>query len=150
MTIPLVDILLSLVRTRSVGHLRDVRRLTVAMSRARLGLYVFGRVALFQKCPELEPVFARLTARPTVLTLVKEETYRDGTQRTVSDTKRPKQLYELTGGVTELGQLVYEMGQDILRSGMIPVDDEPPVVADLPMDVDDDGENKCVQEDEDE
>ena len=30
--------LLSLVRTRSVGHVRDVRRLVVAMSRARLGL----------------------------------------------------------------------------------------------------------------
>ncbi len=36
-------ILLSLVRSRAVGHLRDVRRLVVAMSRARLGLYVFGR-----------------------------------------------------------------------------------------------------------
>ena len=37
-------ILLSLVRTKTVGHLRDVRRLIVAMSRARLGLYVFARV----------------------------------------------------------------------------------------------------------
>ncbi len=36
-------ILLSLVRTTAVGHLRDVRRLVVAMSRARLGLYVFCR-----------------------------------------------------------------------------------------------------------
>ncbi|KAH9717942.1 hypothetical protein KPL71_022032 [Citrus sinensis] len=34
-------VLLSLVRTRFVGHIRDVRRLIVAMSRARLGLYVF-------------------------------------------------------------------------------------------------------------
>jgi intron-binding protein aquarius len=33
-------IILSLVRTRAIGHLRDVRRLVVAMSRARLGLYV--------------------------------------------------------------------------------------------------------------
>ena len=40
-------ILLSLVRTRAVGHIRDVRRLVVAMSRARLGLYVFGRAELF-------------------------------------------------------------------------------------------------------
>tara|TARA_R110002050_G_scaffold85632_1_gene182672 strand:- start:173 stop:445 length:273 start_codon:yes stop_codon:yes gene_type:complete len=31
-------ILLSLVRTKAVGHIRDVRRLVVAMSRARLGL----------------------------------------------------------------------------------------------------------------
>lgn len=30
-------ILLSLVRTKNVGHLRDIRRLVVAMSRARLG-----------------------------------------------------------------------------------------------------------------
>ena len=36
-------ILLSLVRTTAVGHLRDVRRLVVALSRARLGLYVFCR-----------------------------------------------------------------------------------------------------------
>ena len=34
-------ILLSLVRTKSVGHVRDVRRLVVSVSRARLGLYVF-------------------------------------------------------------------------------------------------------------
>ncbi|KAM3685939.1 hypothetical protein ACJW31_11G157600 [Castanea mollissima] len=33
-------ILLSLMRTRFVGHLRDVRRLVVAMSRAQLGLYI--------------------------------------------------------------------------------------------------------------
>ncbi|CAN0444221.1 unnamed protein product, partial [Hapterophycus canaliculatus] len=36
-------VLLSLVRTRTVGHVRDVRRLVVALSRARLGLYVFCR-----------------------------------------------------------------------------------------------------------
>ncbi|CAF4707695.1 unnamed protein product, partial [Rotaria magnacalcarata] len=41
-------ILLSLVRTNAIGHLRDVRRLVVAMSRARLGLYIFGRVSLFE------------------------------------------------------------------------------------------------------
>ncbi|KAJ1393493.1 P-loop containing nucleoside triphosphate hydrolase protein, partial [Ochromonadaceae sp. CCMP2298] len=43
-------VLLSLVRTEAVGHLRDVRRLVVALSRARLGVYVFGRRALFQNC----------------------------------------------------------------------------------------------------
>ena len=36
-------IILSLVRTKHVGHVRDVRRLVVAMSRARLGLYVLCR-----------------------------------------------------------------------------------------------------------
>lgn len=50
-------ILLSLVRTRAVGHVRDVRRLVVAMSRARLGLYVFARASLFHNCFELAPAF---------------------------------------------------------------------------------------------
>lgn len=50
-------IILSLVRTRHVGHLRDVRRLVVAMSRARLGLFVLARVSLFSKCRELTPAF---------------------------------------------------------------------------------------------
>ena len=45
-------ILLSLVRTKSIGHVRDVRRLVVAMSRARLGLYVFGRRALYEVSPQ--------------------------------------------------------------------------------------------------
>ena len=58
-------ILVSLVRTRSVGHLRDVRRLVVAMSRARLGLYIFGRQTLYTQCFELQPTFKQLVARPT-------------------------------------------------------------------------------------
>ena len=51
-------ILLSLVRTKTVGHLRDVRRLIVAMSRARLGLYIFARIPLFANCFELTPAFS--------------------------------------------------------------------------------------------
>lgn len=53
-------IILSLVRSRAVGHLRDVRRLVVAMSRARLGLYIFARVALFKNCFELTPAFEQV------------------------------------------------------------------------------------------
>ena len=68
-------ILLSLVRTKTIGHLRDVRRLVVAMSRARLGLYIFARVALFQNCFELTPAFNLLTARPLYLHLIPDETY---------------------------------------------------------------------------
>jgi len=40
-----------------VGHLRDVRRLIVAFSRARLGLYIFGRASVFANCYELQPAF---------------------------------------------------------------------------------------------
>jgi len=50
-------IILSLVRTKAVGHLRDIRRLVVAMSRARLGLYIFARISLFKNCFELTPAF---------------------------------------------------------------------------------------------
>lgn len=53
-------VLLSLVRTRFIGHLRDIRRLVVAMSRARLGLYILGRQQLFNKCLELRPVFQKV------------------------------------------------------------------------------------------
>ena len=54
-------VLLSLVRTRAVGHLRDVRRLVVAFSRARLGLYIFGRASVFANCYELQPAFRCLS-----------------------------------------------------------------------------------------
>lgn len=66
-------ILLSLVRTRTVGHLRDVRRLVVAMSRSRLGLYVFGRRALFEQCFELQPTMRQLLKWPDRLALVLRE-----------------------------------------------------------------------------
>merc|ERR1719445_1953549 len=66
-------ILLSLVRTFNVGHLRDVRRLVVAMSRARLGLYIFARVSLFKNCFELQPAFNILMRRPLQLHLCPNE-----------------------------------------------------------------------------
>eukprot|EP00088_Acartia_fossae_P071181 TRINITY_DN971_c0_g1_i1.p1 TRINITY_DN971_c0_g1~~TRINITY_DN971_c0_g1_i1.p1 ORF type:complete len:1287 (+),score=326.77 TRINITY_DN971_c0_g1_i1:467-3862(+) len=68
-------ILLSLVRTYNVGHLRDVRRLVVAMSRARLGLYVFARVNLFKNCFELQPAFNILMKRPLQLHLCPNELF---------------------------------------------------------------------------
>lgn len=76
-------ILLSLVRTKAVGHLRDVRRLVVAMSRARFGLYIFGRVSLFKDCFELQPVFNILLKRPLQLQLLPTETF--PTERKLSD-----------------------------------------------------------------
>lgn len=70
-------------RTKTVGHLRDVRRLIVAMSRAKLGLYIFGRKDLFANCYELQPVFSKLLQRPTALSLRPNETYMQ-TTRSVS------------------------------------------------------------------
>ncbi|KFG56231.1 putative aquarius [Toxoplasma gondii FOU] len=66
-------ILLSLVRTERVGHIRDVRRLIVAVSRARLGLYVFGRWSLFGNCAETRPVMRNFAKRPLQLALQLDE-----------------------------------------------------------------------------
>lgn len=66
-------IILSLVRTKTIGYIRDVRRLIVAMSRARLGLYVFARVSLFSCCHELVPSFQKLLQFPTKLHIVMDE-----------------------------------------------------------------------------
>ena len=66
-------ILLSLVRSKNIGHLRDVRRLVVALSRARLGLYVFGRQDLLQQCQELRPSMEQFLSRPPQLALVDGE-----------------------------------------------------------------------------
>jgi len=104
-------VLLSLVRTRSVGHLRDVRRLVVAMSRARLGLYVFCRQKLFEGCFELSPAFGRLLTRPSVLEVVPEERYggREGElARREMEGPAPGMGFRVEG-VEHMGVLVQQM-----------------------------------------
>ncbi|OXV09032.1 hypothetical protein Egran_03204 [Elaphomyces granulatus] len=98
-------IILSLVRTRTVGYLRDVRRLTVALSRARLGLYILGRREVFQNCYELKPAFDVLAHRPDKLMVVPGEMF--PTTRTL-DYDVPATPME---GIEHLGQYVYEMTQ---------------------------------------
>jgi intron-binding protein aquarius len=68
-------ILLSLVRTKNVGHIRDVRRLVVALSRARLGLYVFGYYGLFKDSFELRSTFSQFEQRPMNLSLLIGENF---------------------------------------------------------------------------
>ena len=60
-------IIISLVRTKHVGHLRDVRRLVVAMSRAGLGLYILARVSLFRHCIELQPAFNLVSSAISII-----------------------------------------------------------------------------------
>lgn len=97
-------ILLSLVRTKAVGHLRDVRRLIVAMSRARLGLYIFARSSLFSNCFELTPAFNILTARPQVLHLLPNE--RHPCKRNLSD--RPPDVPITVSDMPQMAQFVYD------------------------------------------
>lgn len=104
-------IILSLVRTKAVGHLRDVRRLVVAMSRARLGLYVFARVSLFQNCFELTPVFNQLTAQPMELHIRPNEYYNQEQPRNVS--AQPDQLVK---NMPEMANLVYNTYMHMIQS----------------------------------
>ena len=120
-------ILLSLVRTEAVGHIRDIRRLVVALSRARLGLYVFGRQSLYENCYELTASLSQMFVKPTVLQLVVGEEYplsdrgADGSSTTGTSssstkksTKAPAVAEVVThdvADVTAMGVLVYQMVQ---------------------------------------
>lgn len=79
------DVILSLVRTKTIGYLRDIRRLTVALSRARLGLYILGRRAVFESVFELKPAFDVLLSRPDELALVTGEMYAETTRPVLAD-----------------------------------------------------------------
>ncbi|KAK4517155.1 uncharacterized protein ATC70_000486 [Mucor velutinosus] len=103
-------VLLSLVRTKAVGHIRDIRRLTVAMSRAKFGLYVFCNKALFENCYELEPVMKQLNTRPCTLHLVDNEKY--PSERSSNSTEHVIDI----ANVEDMGQLVYKKSQEQLKS----------------------------------
>jgi intron-binding protein aquarius len=102
-------VILSLVRTRAPGHIRDVRRLVVALSRARLGLYVLGRQALFQNCLELAPALSLLLQRPTQLMLVEGESYamRGSGWRRMGEPVRALAI----SGLVQFGALVAALAQ---------------------------------------
>lgn len=147
-------VILSLVRTKSVGYLRDLRRLTVALSRARLGLYVLGRREVFESSLELRQAFAKLMARPTKLALVTGEMYGNVSRRVEEDVEATEME-----GVEHLGQYVHQMTkakiEDLKRSGgALPaavedaagrvededVDEEPGAAEDEPIIADGEGE----------
>ncbi|KRX19899.1 Intron-binding protein aquarius [Trichinella nelsoni] len=98
-------IILSLVRTEAVGHIRDVRRLVVAFSRGRLGLYVLARVSLFENCFELTPAFRMFQNRPRKLIIIPNETW--PTKRLVNE---PSPYCELTmDGMSQMVNFVYDL-----------------------------------------
>jgi intron-binding protein aquarius len=104
----MIDVILSLTRTSRVGYLRDIRRLTVALSRARLGLYVLGRREVFESCFELRQAFDILLQRPDKLMLVTGELW--PSHRILAD-EEGKDVPGQTPmeNVEHLGQYVYEM-----------------------------------------
>jgi intron-binding protein aquarius len=104
-------ILLSLVRTKSVGHLRDIRRLVVSVSRARLGLYIFWRRELFGGCHELKRTTEQFTDRPGKLQLVIGENF--NTERSVHEDVERDKVFEVED-VSHLGSIVHTMQEDLM------------------------------------
>ncbi|XP_028036701.1 RNA helicase aquarius isoform X2 [Bombyx mandarina] len=98
--------LVSLVRTKAVGHVRDLRRLIVAASRARLGLYIFARANLFRNCYELQPTFNQLVERPLQLELVPGERY--PAQRAAGVAVPPELLLSVRD-MPHMARYVYDM-----------------------------------------
>lgn len=95
-----------------MGHLRDVRRLVVAMSRARLGLYIFARVSLFQNCFELTPAFSQLTARPLHLHIIPTEPF--PTSR--KNGERPPHEVQVIKNMPQMANFVYNMYMHLIQT----------------------------------
>ena len=91
-----------------MGHIRDIRRLVVAMSRARLGLYLFGNLPLFSNCLELQKPLHFFEQRPSMLRLVPQE--RAPTRRAV-DAEVPAQLELEVPSLADFGRLLQQMIQ---------------------------------------
>jgi intron-binding protein aquarius len=126
-------VLLSLVRSRSVGHIADLRRLVVAVSRARLGLYVFGRQALFSRPnDDVASVMQSFSSLPHQLELIAGESFPSRrplssspsssaaaaatttittTTKTTTTTDGVDALLLRMDSVTSMGMLVYQMVQ---------------------------------------
>ncbi|KAI0802538.1 hypothetical protein GGR55DRAFT_423690 [Xylaria sp. FL0064] len=101
-------VILSLTRTSRVGYLRDIRRLTVALSRARLGLYIVGRREVFEACYELRSAFDLLLQRPDKLVLSTGEMW--PSSRILAEEEGATAPNEaIMEGVEHIGQFVYEM-----------------------------------------
>lgn len=91
-----------------MGYLRDIRRLTVALSRARLGMYILGRREVFEGCYELKQAFDILLQRPDKLSLVTGELW-PSQRRLSGDAHETVPGEAVMEGVEHLGQYVYEM-----------------------------------------
>ncbi|ODQ67799.1 P-loop containing nucleoside triphosphate hydrolase protein [Nadsonia fulvescens var. elongata DSM 6958] len=105
-------VLLSLVRTKNLGYLKDLRRLTVGLSRARLGLYVFGRRDLIDSSWELKGFSMKLNSnlsgkQANKLQLSLGEMY--GQRTRLSTTEIDPKKVAVIEGVEHMGQYVEQM-----------------------------------------
>jgi intron-binding protein aquarius len=89
--------------------------MTVAFSRARLGLYVLGRREVFEACPELGPAFDILLQRPDKLTLVTGELWPAERTLIEEDGSAAVEGEATMENVEHLGQYVFEMTSTKLK-----------------------------------
>uniref|UniRef100_A0A2D4I3B6 Uncharacterized protein n=3 Tax=Micrurus TaxID=8634 RepID=A0A2D4I3B6_MICLE len=82
------------------------------MSRARLGLYIFARVSLFQNCFELTPAFSQLTARPLQLYIVPAEYFPTVRQ----NGKHPSHQVHIIKNMPQMANFVYNMYMHMIQS----------------------------------
>lgn len=83
--------------------------MTVAVSRARLGLYIVGRREVFEACSELRPTFDILLQRPDKLTLVTGELWPSQRVLAEEDTSGAIEGEVVMESIEHLGQYVFEM-----------------------------------------
>ena len=101
--------------------------MTVALSRARLGLYILGRRDVFESCYELRPAFELLFKRPDSLRLVTGEMW--PSERILADEGDEVEGEAIMESVEHLGNYVFEMTKSKLQllqskkgaSGKVPV-----------------------------
>lgn len=82
----------------------------MALSRARLGLYILGRREVFESCYELKPAFDLLLQRPDKLMLAPGEMF--PTTRSLDDQVQGTPMES----VEHLGQYVFEMTQAKIKA----------------------------------
>ena len=120
----------------------------MALSRARLGLYVLGRREIFESSLELREAFGLLFERNNKLQLVTNEMF--PATRGVDDETEATEM----DGVEHLGQYVYQMTQAMVKQlkengGQLP---RPAAtqgqVEDEDEDQDQDGEEELGEEDQ--
>ncbi|OII77594.1 hypothetical protein cand_016010 [Cryptosporidium andersoni] len=87
-------IILSLVRTKHIGYLKDLKRWNVALSRATLGLYIVGNWKLFSRCLELKILIEILEKRSKHLIVLPNEPFQSN--RSIYDVIEVKDTLNIT------------------------------------------------------
>lgn len=118
----------------------------MALSRARLGLYILGRREVFEGCYELKPAFDRLLQRPDKLMLAPGEMFPTTRALDANIEGTPME------GLEHLGQYVFEMTQAKVKAmgdGEMVLDDATPNGEDGALDEDEVMEGADEDEDVD-